>query len=167
LVSNLTHFNREGRARMVDVSAKEVTERVAVARGEVYMSPATLQAIKEGIIAKGDVLAVAQVAGIMAAKRTGDVIPMCHPLFITGADIVFNLDELRSLVEIQGTVKTTGRTGVEMEALSAVAVAGLTIYDMCKAIDKDMVVGNVRLVEKVGGKSGHYLRGDERPWAQK
>ena len=166
-MSDLTHFNQEGRARMVDVSAKEVTERVAVARGEVHMSPATLQAIKEGVIAKGDVLAVAQVAGIMAAKRTGDLIPMCHPLFITGADIAFNLDESRSLVEIQGTVKTTGKTGVEMEALSAVAVAGLTIYDMCKAIDKDMVVGNVRLVEKTGGKSGHYLRGDERPWAQK
>lgn len=167
MVSDLTHFNTQGRARMVDVTAKDETKRVAVARGGVRMKPGTLQAIKEGLIAKGDVLAVAQVAGIMAAKRTGELIPMCHPLFITGADISFNLDENKSMVEIQAVVRTTGKTGVEMEALNAVTVAGLTVYDMCKAIDKDMVIGEVRLVEKTGGKSGHYLREGESRWPEK
>ncbi len=162
IMSELTHFNQDGRARMVDVTAKNETVRVAVARGEVRMRPETLQAIKAGGIAKGDVLAVAQVAGIMAVKRTGVLIPMCHPLFITGADLSFKLRESESTVEIQATVRTTGKTGVEMEALTAVSVAGLTIYDMCKAIDKDMVIGNIRLIEKTGGKSGHYLREGEK-----
>ncbi len=157
-MSELTHFNQQGRARMVDVSAKVDTERVAVAEGEIRMASATLQAIKQGTIKKGDVLAVAQVAGIMAAKNTSSLVPMCHPLFITGADIDFLLDDDHSRVIITGTVKTTGKTGVEMEALTAVSVAALTIYDMCKAIDKDMVIGQVRLMEKLGGKSGHYVR---------
>ena len=152
---------------MVDVTAKNETVRVAVARGEVVMRPETLQAIKDGGIAKGDVLAVAQVAGILAAKQTGSLIPMCHPLFITGADISFMLDEADSKVEIQATVKTTGKTGVEMEALTAVSVAGLTIYDMCKAIDKGMVINNIRLVEKTGGKSGRYEREGEKQWPEK
>ncbi len=162
-MSELTHFNPDGRARMVDVTAKEETARTAVARGEVRMRPETFQAIKTGSIAKGDVLAVAQVAGIMAAKHTASVIPMCHPLFISGADLSFKLIESESAVEIQAVVRTTGRTGVEMEALTAVAVAGLTIYDMCKAIDRDMVIGNIRLVEKTGGKSGRYQRKGEKP----
>lgn len=166
-MNDLTHFNPEGRARMVDVTAKNETVRVAVARGEVVMRPETLQAIKDGGIAKGDVLAVAQVAGILAAKQTGSLIPMCHPLFITGADISFMLDEADSKVEIQATVKTTGKTGVEMEALTAVSVAGLTIYDMCKAMDKGMVINNIRLVEKTGGKSGRYEREGEQQWPEK
>ncbi len=166
-MSELTHFNSEGRARMVDVTAKGETVRAAVARGEVKMKPATLEAVKEGRIAKGDVLAVAQTAGIMAAKQTWSLIPMCHPLFITGADLSFRIDEQQCLVEIQATVRTTGKTGVEMEALTAVSVAGLTIYDMCKAIDRDMAVQNIRLVEKTGGKSGRYEREGERQWPEK
>lgn len=166
-MSNFTHFNKEGRARMVDVTAKSETERVAVARGEIRMSRKTLLAIKSGTIAKGDVLAVAQVAGIMAAKRTGEVIPMCHPLFVTSADLSFILNENESTVEIQAVVKTTGKTGVEMEALTAVSVAALTIYDMCKAVDKNMVLGNIRLAEKTGGKSGRYIREGEIPWPVK
>lgn len=160
-MSDLTHFNEDGRARMVDVTAKDETVRVATARGAVRMKPETLDAVKNGRIAKGDVLAVAQVAGVMAAKQTSTLIPMCHPLFITGADLSFKIDEDSSKVEIEAVVKTTGKTGVEMEALTAVSVAGLTIYDMCKAIDKDMVVDSVRLVEKTGGKSGRYIREGE------
>lgn len=160
-MSDLTHFNEDGRARMVDVTAKDETVRVATARGAVRMKPETLDAVKNGRIAKGDVLAVAQVAGVMAAKQTSTLIPMCHPLFITGADLSFRIDEGTSKVEIEAVVKTTGKTGVEMEALTAVSVAGLTIYDMCKAIDKDMVVDSVRLVEKTGGKSGRYIREGE------
>ncbi|PKM83348.1 MAG: cyclic pyranopterin monophosphate synthase MoaC [Firmicutes bacterium HGW-Firmicutes-14] len=163
-MEELTHFNPEGRARMVDVTGKDETVRVAVARGEVRMKPETLRTVKEGGIAKGDVLAVAQVAGIMAAKRTGTIIPMCHPLFITGVDLDFSLNEKESRIEIQATVKVTGKTGVEMEAMTAVSVAGLTIYDMCKAIDKDMVIENIRLAEKTGGKSGHYVREGEGTW---
>ncbi|WP_418791669.1 cyclic pyranopterin monophosphate synthase MoaC [Phosphitispora sp. TUW77] len=161
-MSDITHFNKDGRARMVDVTGKSDTIRVAVARGEVRMKPETLRAVREGGITKGDVLAVAQVAGIMAAKRTGDLIPMCHPLFLTGADLEFIPDEAGSRIEIQATVRTTGKTGVEMEALTAVAAAGLTIYDMCKAIDKDMVIGEIRLLEKTGGKSGRYVRQGEQ-----
>lgn len=160
-MSDLTHFNEDGRARMVDVTAKDETVRVATARGAVRMKPETLEAVKNGRIAKGDVLAVAQVAGVMAAKQTSTLIPMCHPLFITGADLSFRIDEGSSKVEIEAVVKTTGKTGVEMEALTAVSVAGLTIYDMCKAIDKDMVIDRVRLVEKTGGKSGRYIREGE------
>lgn len=149
-----THFDSSGRARMVDVSAKPETERKAVARGEIRMRPETLSLIKEGRIAKGDVLAVAQVAGIMAAKRTSELIPMCHPLMITSAGLAFGLDEDQSLVEIEATVKTTGPTGVEMEALTAVSVAALTIYDMCKAVERGMVIDRIRLVHKSGGRSG-------------
>ncbi|MDT3427188.1 cyclic pyranopterin phosphate synthase [Paenibacillus forsythiae] len=153
----LTHFNGQGRARMVDVSDKEVTKRAATAQSMVRMAPDTLSAIKAGSIGKGDVLAVAQVAGIMAAKKTADWIPMCHPLPLTGVDIHFsdnNSDELY----IEATVKTTGKTGVEMEALTAVSAAALTVYDMCKALQKDMVIGPTLLASKTGGKNGDYAR---------
>ena len=152
-----THFNKEGRARMVDVTEKDDTVREAAAQGEVLVKPETLQLIKDGGIKKGDVLGVAQTAGIMAAKKTGELIPMCHPLFLTGVDISFTLKD-EGLVEIESRVKTTGKTGVEMEALTAVSAAALTIYDMCKAVDKDMVIKEIYLVEKKGGKSGYYQR---------
>lgn len=154
-----THFNENGRAYMVEVTDKSDTNRVAVARGEIVMKPSTIKAIQSSGIKKGDVLNVAQVAGIMGAKKTSDVIPMCHPLMLTGVNLNFEVLEDRIIIE--GTVKTHGKTGVEMEALTAVSVAGLTIYDMCKAIDKDMVIGSVRLIEKTGGKSGHYIRQEE------
>lgn len=163
----MTHFNEAGRARMVDVSAKEDTARIAVARGEVRMRPETLQAVKVGAIAKGDVLAVAQVAGIMGVKQTETLIPMCHPLLITGADLSFHIDEPASRILIEAAVRTTGRTGVEMEALTAVSVAALTIYDMCKAMDKEMVIGEIRLAEKQGGKSGIFIREGETAWPGK
>lgn len=153
----LTHFDSEGRARMVDVSEKAETTRFALARGKVEMQPDTLERIRSGRIAKGDVLAVAQVGGIMAAKQTSSLIPMCHPLAVTGAQLDFQFKE-PGTVEIEAMVKVTGKTGVEMEALTAVSVAALTIYDMCKAIDKTMVIGNIYLVEKDGGKSGHFRR---------
>lgn len=153
----LTHFDEEGRARMVDVTDKTESMRVATARGKVEMQPETLERIQQGQIAKGDVLAVAQVAGIMAAKQTSNLIPMCHPLAITGATLNFEIFP-PGTIEIEGIVKVTGKTGVEMEALTAVSVAALTIYDMCKAIDKTMVIGEIRLMEKTGGKSGHFIR---------
>jgi len=153
----LTHFDENGRARMVDVSEKAETARFAVASGRVDMRPETLERIRSGQIAKGDVLAVAQVAGIMAAKQTASLIPMCHPLAITGAKLDFRLVE-PGTVEIEAMVKVTGKTGVEMEALTAVSVAALTIYDMCKAVDKTMVIGDISLQEKAGGKSGHFIR---------
>ncbi|VBB09137.1 molybdenum cofactor biosynthesis c [Lucifera butyrica] len=153
-----THFNEAGRSHMVDVSAKQDTQREAVAEGRVRMLPATLALIKEGHVRKGDVLGVAQVAGIMGAKNTWQLIPMCHPLLLTGVDIGFELDETASHIDITATVKNTGKTGVEMEALTAVSVAALTIYDMCKAADKEMVIEFVRLVAKSGGKSGCYVR---------
>ena len=155
---DLTHINEQGRAKMVDVSSKEETLREAVAYGCVYMKSETLQRIKEGTIKKGDVLSVAQVAGIMASKKTSDIIPMCHPIIISGCDINFNLNFDENKVEITSTVKTTGQTGVEMEALTAVAAAGLTIYDMCKAIDREMIVSDVMLMKKSGGKSGTFER---------
>ncbi|WP_151733111.1 cyclic pyranopterin monophosphate synthase MoaC [Paenibacillus tengchongensis] len=151
----LTHFNEQGRARMVDVSGKEITQRSAAARSMVKMDPGTLAAIKEGNIGKGDVLAVAQVAGIMAAKQTSSWIPMCHPLPLTGIDIRF-ADNGKDELYIEATVKTTGRTGVEMEALTAVSAAALTVYDMCKALQKDMVIGPTQLAAKSGGKNGDY-----------
>ena len=154
---DLTHFDQEGRARMVDVSDKAETARVAVAHGKVAMKPETMERIRSGLIAKGDVLAVAQVAGIMAAKQTAQLIPMCHPLAITGAKLKFKLVEPGE-VEIEASVKVYGKTGVEMEALTAVSVAALTIYDMCKAMDKTMTIGEIYLVEKSGGKSGHFVR---------
>lgn len=163
-MNGLTHINRQGRAKMVDVSEKGDTVRVAVARGEVIMKPETLSLIKEGGIAKGDVLAVAQVAGIMGAKKTPDLIPMCHPLMLSGIDMSFLINEEENKIEIEARVKLTGKTGVEMEALTAVSVAALTIYDMCKAVDKEMVLGNIRLISKSGGKSGEFIRKGECIW---
>lgn len=157
---DLTHFNEEGRARMVDVGEKDDTKRVAVARGYIEMKKETLEAIKQGAIKKGDVLAVAQVAGIMGAKKTSDIIPMCHNIFLSGCDIEFQIDEENSRVYITAKAKTVGKTGVEMEALTAVSTAALTIYDMCKAIDKEMIIGDIKLIEKKGGKSGHFVRSD-------
>jgi cyclic pyranopterin monophosphate synthase len=150
----LTHFNEDGRARMVDVTEKAITERVATAVGEILLGNVIVEAVTQGRIKKGDVLSVAQVAGIMGAKRTQDLIPMCHPIFLTGADIKFEV--LEDKILIKATVKTEGKTGVEMEALTAVSVAALTIYDMVKAMGKTMVIGNIRLVSKSGGKSGDY-----------
>ncbi|MBS4022958.1 MAG: cyclic pyranopterin monophosphate synthase MoaC [Dethiobacter sp.] len=160
-MDKLTHINTEGRARMVDVSDKEVTKRTAVARGQVTMAPGTLKRIVLGSVAKGDVLAVAQVAGIMAAKQTWQLVPMCHPLLLTGVELEFLPDQGRNILEIEARVSTTGKTGAEMEALTAVSAAALTVYDMCKAIDKEMVIGSIRLIEKTGGKSGHYQRKDK------
>ncbi|MDY3280946.1 cyclic pyranopterin monophosphate synthase MoaC [Dysosmobacter sp.] len=156
-MSELTHFNEQGRAHMVDVTGKAVTHRVAVAAGEIRMAPETLRKVREGTLKKGDVLAVAQVAGIMAAKHNADLIPMCHPLMLTGVDIAFALEDDPSRVEIRATVSCSGETGVEMEALTAVSVAALTIYDMCKAVQKDMQITNIRLLRKSGGKSGDYI----------
>ncbi len=152
----LTHFNEAGRARMVDVSEKATTERRAIAKGEVLMEAATLALIREGKAKKGDVLAVAQIAGIMAAKKTSELIPMCHPLMLSGIDLRFELDNTRNAVLIEAEVKTSGPTGVEMEALTAVSAAALTIYDMVKATDKGMRLGNIRLTHKSGGKSGTF-----------
>ncbi|MCR3921791.1 MAG: cyclic pyranopterin monophosphate synthase MoaC [Firmicutes bacterium] len=159
-MNNLTHLNDQGRAKMVDVSVKADTKRVAVASGVVRMRVATLQCIVSGGLEKGDVLAIAQVAGIMAAKQTSHLIPMCHPLFLTAVDIHFVINEKKQQIEIAATVSTTGKTGVEMEALTAVSVTALTIYDMCKAIDKEMIIADVMLLEKSGGKSGHFKRND-------
>jgi len=162
--SHLTHLDAKGRARMVDISAKQPTMRMAVARGWVQMSADTLRLIENKEIKKGDVLAVAQVAAIMAAKRTPDIIPMCHQLLLAGVELDFRLDFLQHRVEIEASARTTGQTGVEIEALTAVAVAGLTIYDMCKSVDRGMVVGDVRLIMKSGGKSGLYVRDGEERW---
>lgn len=151
-----THFNESGRAHMVEVSEKEDTKRIAVATGIIKMKKETVNMIKGGLIKKGDVLSVAQIGGIMGAKKTSDLIPMCHNIFLTGADISFNI--LEDSIEIQSEVKTVGKTGVEMEALTAVSLAALTIYDMCKAVDKDMVIEDIKLIKKSGGKSGEYIR---------
>ncbi|MCH8086328.1 MAG: cyclic pyranopterin monophosphate synthase MoaC [Chloroflexi bacterium] len=153
-MDGLSHIDEKGRARMVDISAKPDTERVALARGRVVMKPSTLRLIGEGGIPKGDVLSVAQIAGIMAAKNTPNLIPMCHPLLLTGISVDFSLDPEGGVIEITATVKTTGKTGVEMEALTAVTGSALTIYDMCKAVDRGMRIQDVRLVRKSGGKSG-------------
>jgi cyclic pyranopterin phosphate synthase len=155
---DLTHINEQGRAKMVDVSDKQETLREAVACGNVYMKRETLERIKEGTIKKGDVLSVAQVAGIMGSKKTSDIIPMCHPIMLSGCDINFTLNFDKNRVEITAIVKNTGQTGVEMEALTAVSIAGLTIYDMCKAIDREMIVSDVMLMKKTGGKSGVFER---------
>jgi len=155
-MGELTHFNGQGRARMVDVTDKAVTHRTAAARGEIQMARETFEKIKAGTIQKGDVLAVAQVAGIQAAKHTWELIPMCHPLPLTGIDIAFALLEDPCRVEITATVTCTGVTGVEMEALTAVSAAALTVYDMCKAVQKDMRIEHIRLLSKSGGKSGDY-----------
>jgi len=156
-MAKLSHLDESGRARMVDVTAKDDTLREAVAKGSVRMKPETLALIQSGGVPKGDVLAVAQVAGVMAAKRTHELIPMCHPLLLSAIDVRLEPDEEESAVHITATVRTTGKTGVEMEALTAVAVAALTIYDMCKAVDRGMRVEGVRLVRKSGGKSGKVV----------
>lgn len=156
---DFTHFNEQGRARMVDVTEKPATDRVAVAAGRVCMNAETLAAIKEGRVKKGDVLAVAQVAGIMAAKRTWENIPMCHPVALTGVDISFEFEE--TAVAIRASARCKAETGVEMEALSAVTAAALTIYDMCKALQRDMKISDIRLLYKAGGKSGEFRREEE------
>ena len=155
-MSDLTHFDESGNAHMVDVGGKDVTERVATARATVVMQPATLKLIRDKKAAKGDVLSVAQLAGIMAAKRTPDLIPLCHPLALSSVAVVLTLDEARHAVDIEATCKLKGRTGVEMEALTAASVAALTVYDMCKAVDRGMVISEVKLLHKSGGKSGTW-----------
>ncbi len=155
-MSKLTHLDEKGQARMVDVSAKDVTTREARARGRVTMTAETLAMIAEGRAKKGDVLAAARIAGIMAAKKTHELIPLCHPLMISGVAIDFTPDAKTSAIEVEATVKVVGKTGVEMEAMTAVSVACLTIYDMCKSADRAMRIGDIRLVGKSGGKSGHY-----------
>lgn len=157
-MGELTHINDQGRAKMVDVSEKADTHRIGVASGRIQMLPQTLELITTQKIKKGDVLAVAQVAGVMAAKKTWETIPMCHPLLLTGVDIHFEIYPETSEIEAIATVKTTGKTGIEMEALNAVSATLLTIYDMCKAVDRAMVIKNIMLIEKDGGKSGHFVR---------
>ena len=156
-MAELTHFNDQGRAKMVDVSAKEQTLRTAVARGSVLLNAETYDLVEAGRMKKGDVLSVAQVAGIMAAKRNAELIPMCHPIALTGVDISFVLNKEDHIIDITAQVRCKGETGVEMEALTAVSVAALTIYDMCKASQRDIVIENIRLLSKSGGKSGDYI----------
>jgi cyclic pyranopterin phosphate synthase len=160
-MAKLSHLDEAGRAHMVDVSEKADTSREATARGRVLMRPETLALVERGSMEKGDVLAVAQVGGVMAAKQTGTLIPMCHPLPITGVDLRFRFDHEASAIEIEATARIVAKTGVEMEALTAVSVAALTIYDMCKAVDRAMVIDDVRLIRKSGGKSGDFVREDE------
>jgi cyclic pyranopterin phosphate synthase len=155
-VSDLTHFDERGNAHMVDVGDKDVTERLATAKASVLMQPATLALIRDKKAAKGDVLAVAQLAGIMAAKKTSDLIPLCHPLALSSVQVTLTLDETRHAVDIEATCKLKGKTGVEMEALTAASVAALTVYDMCKAVDRGMVISEVKLLHKSGGKSGTF-----------
>jgi cyclic pyranopterin phosphate synthase len=157
-MSSLSHLDEAGRAHMVDVSAKPDTLREATARGRIVMQPQTLALVERGALEKGDVLAVAQVAGVMAAKQTGSLIPMCHPLPITGVDLRFSFDHAASAIDIEATARIVAKTGVEMEALTAGSVAALTIYDMCKAVDRGMTIEHIRLVRKSGGKSGEFVR---------
>jgi len=157
LMAELSHFNNEGRAKMVDVSNKDTSLREAVAGGTVFVNAETFELIISGGVDKGDVLAVAQVAGIMATKRTSELIPMCHPVSITGVDLSFTTDDKRCSIDITAAVRCKGETGVEMEALTAVSAAALTIYDMCKAAQKDIEISNIRLLRKTGGKSGEYV----------
>ena len=151
----LTHFNEYGRAYMVDVGEKDETRRVAIARGKIWMKKETVERVREGNMKKGDVLSTAQIGGIMGAKKTSDIIPMCHNIFLSGCDIRFEVQDDGIMIEAE--TKTSGKTGVEMEALSAVSIAALTIYDMCKAIDKEMTIGDIKLMKKTGGKSGVYI----------
>ena len=160
-MADFTHFNDEGRARMVDVGEKPVTVRTAVAAARVLVNEQTFELIKTGGMKKGDVLTVAQVAGVMGAKRTPDLIPMCHPILIDGINLELTLDERRRSVEITAAVSCAGRTGVEMEALTAVSTAALTVYDMCKAVQKDMVITDIRLLKKTGGVHGEFERESE------
>ena len=157
-MARLSHLDEQGRARMVDVSEKEITSRIAIARGTIRMQPRTLALILAAKIAKGDVFSVARVAGILAAKKTSELIPMCHPLNITAVKIELRPQKKPARVDIEASVRVSGKTGVEMEAMMAVSVAGLTIYDMCKAVDREMTIGEIRLVEKSGGKSGTFVR---------
>ena len=157
-MSDFTHFNDQGRARMVDVGEKPLSQRTAVAAARVLVNDHTFSLIQSGGMKKGDVLTVAQIAGIMGAKRTPDIIPMCHPILMDGIDLELSLDEGRKSVEIRATVSCDGRTGVEMEDLTAVYTAALTVYDMCKAVQKDMVITDIRLLSKTGGVHGDYLR---------
>ena len=157
-MSKLTHFNAEGEAHMVDVGNKTSTQRIAVAEGYIAMQPDTLELILRGEHKKGDVLGVARIAGIMAAKRTAELIPLCHPLMLTRVEVEFHPDTQQHQVHCQATVETRGQTGVEMEALTAVQIALLTIYDMCKAVDRGMRMSDIQLMEKLGGKSGHWRR---------
>ena len=157
-MNKLTHFDEHGQARMVNVGEKDESHRVAVAQGEILMQPATLRLIIEGRAAKGDVLGVAQVAAIMAAKKTHEIIPMCHPLLLTSIEVNFQPDEEHTLVRITARVETRGKTGVEMEALTAVSAAALTIYDMVKAVDRGMVISGIQLEHKSGGRSGVWER---------
>ena len=161
-MQDFTHFNEQGRAKMVDVGEKPVTVRSAAAAGRVLVNRETFALIKSGGMKKGDVLTVAQIAGVMGAKRTPDLIPMCHPILIDGINLELSLNEERCAVEILATVSCSGRTGVEMEALTAVSTAALTVYDMCKAVQKDMVITDIRLLRKTGGIHGDYERMDER-----
>ena len=160
-MSELTHFNTAGDVHMVDIGAKADTQRTAVTEGFIEMNADTLQRITAGDNKKGDVLGIARIAGIMASKKTAELIPLCHPLPITHVEIQLDIDNQQSRVRCQTTVSTSGKTGVEMEALNATQVALLTIYDMCKAVDRGMTIQGVRLLEKHGGKSGHWLRGDD------
>jgi len=155
-MEQLTHFNADGRARMVDVGAKDKTNREAVAEAVAHLNAETYALVKSGQMKKGDVLAVAQVAGIMAAKRTSELIPMCHPVALTACDIAFALDDAEATITIVATARCNGKTGVEMEALTAASVAALTIYDMCKAAQRDIHIGEIQLISKRGGKSGDY-----------
>jgi cyclic pyranopterin phosphate synthase len=157
-MDKLSHLDAQGRAKMVDVSDKDITSRIAVARGTIHMRAETLALILANKVEKGEVFSVARVAGIMAAKKTSELIPMCHPLSITSVEIDLTPAENPARVEIEASVRVSGQTGVEMEAMAAVAVAGLTIYDMCKAVDREMSIGEIRLVKKSGGKSGTFLR---------
>jgi len=157
-MAKLSHLDADGNARMVDVTEKGITERIASARGAIFMLPETLALIMEKKVEKGDVFSVARVAGIMAAKKTSELIPMCHPLAITSVEILLTPQQKPARVEIEAIVRVTGKTGVEMEAMTAVAVAGLTIYDMCKAVDRGMTLGEIRLLKKSGGKSGTFIR---------
>jgi len=159
-MSKLTHFDADGKAAMVDVSDKDITERSATAAGRVHVSAETMALIAAGDMKKGDVLGVARLAGIMAAKRTPDLVPLCHPLGLTSVAVDLECNSESGTVEITATCKLKGRTGVEMEALTAVSVAALTVYDMCKAVDKDMTIGDIRLQHKAGGRSGTYTRED-------
>ena len=155
-MARLTHLDAKGRASMVDVSAKRETERAATAKGSVLMQPETLAVVADGAMKKGDVLAVARLAGIMAAKRTAELVPLCHPLALSHIAVSLTLDRKRSAVDIEASCKLRGRTGVEMEALTAVSVAALTVYDMCKAVDRGMRITDIRLTRKTGGKSGSF-----------
>ncbi|MDY6853545.1 MAG: cyclic pyranopterin monophosphate synthase MoaC [Thermodesulfobacteriota bacterium] len=155
----LTHFDDTGRSKMVDITKKDITRREAVATGIISMKPETFEMITKGKVKKGNVLEVSKIAGIMAAKRTSDLIPMSHPIDVTSVDILFHPDPLRSRIKVESKVRVVSRTGVEMEALIAVSIAALTVYDMCKSMDREMVISDIRLIEKQGGKSGKYKLG--------